>query len=131
MPSATGSSQGEAQLFRPPQWDKAEIHGALRDILGERGLTHATIGTDLEYIHQDSLNWLKETNPNCTFVDLTDVLYELRAIKYPREIELLRKGALLFEAGVNRAIAEAARGFEKDGTLEIPMPAVMVSARKP
>ena len=24
----TGSSQGEAQLFRPPQWDKAEIHGA-------------------------------------------------------------------------------------------------------
>ena len=37
----TGSAHGlggAATLSRPPQWEKAEIHGIPRDILGERGL---------------------------------------------------------------------------------------------
>ena len=109
----TGSAQdsgGGARLSRPPQWEKAEIHGALRNILGERGLSRATIGTDLQHISHDSLSWLKETNPHCTFVDMTDVLYALRAVKYPREIEVLRRAAQLFEAGLNRAIADAHEG---------------------
>jgi len=105
----TGSAGG-AQLSRPPQWDQAEIHGALREILGERKLDHATIGTDLRYIQHETLNWLKETNPGCEFVDVTDVLYQLRAIKQPREIDLLRRAAQLYEAGQNRAIAEAHEG---------------------
>ncbi len=106
----SGPASGDGRLSRPPQWEKAEIHGLLREILGERGLSQATIGTDLRYIQQDSLNWLKETNPNCTFVDMTGALYELRAIKYPREIELLRRAAQLYEAGQNRAVAEVHDG---------------------
>ena len=105
----TGSASG-AKLSRPAQWDQAEIHGALREVLGERKLDHATIGTDLRYIQHETLNWLKETNPGCEFVDITDVLYRLRAIKQPREIELLRKAAQLYEAGQNRAIADAREG---------------------
>ena len=67
----TGSApdSGGGRLSRPPQWDKAEIHRLLREILGERGLSQATIGINLRYIQQDSLNWLKETNPHCTFVE--------------------------------------------------------------
>ena len=107
--SATFSASG-AQLSRPPQWDQAEIHGALREVLGERKLDHATIGTDLRYIQHETLNWLKETNPGCEFVDMTDVLYRLRAIKQPREIELLRRAAHFYEAGQNRAIADAHEG---------------------
>ncbi len=103
----TGSS---AQLSRPAQWDQNEIHGALREVLGERKLDHATIGTDLRHIQHETLNWLKETNPNCEFVDITDVLYQLRAIKQPREIELLRRAAQLYEAGQNRAISDAREG---------------------
>ena len=105
----TGSAAG-AQLSRPPQWDQAEIHGALREILGERKLDHATIGTDLRYIQHETLTWLKETNPGCEFVDVTDVLYQLRAIKQPREIDLLRRAAQLYEAGQNRAIADVREG---------------------
>ena len=105
----TGSDTG-AQLSRPAQWEQAEIHGALREVLGERKLDHATIGTDLRYIQQETLNWLMETNPGCEFVDVTDVLYRLRAIKQPREIELLRKAAQLYEAGQDRAIADAREG---------------------
>ena len=101
---------GEARLSRPPQWEDAEIHGVLRDILGERGLSEATIGTDLRYIQHHSLSLLEEYNPHCTFVDMTDALYELRAVKYPQEIELLRRAAGLFEAGLNRAITEVYEG---------------------
>ena len=105
----TGSASG-AQMSRPAQWDQAEIHGALREVIGERKLDHATIGTDLRYIQHETLNWLKETNPGCEFVDITDVLYRLRAIKQPREIDLLRQAAQLYEAGQNRAIADARQG---------------------
>ncbi len=105
----SGTSHG-GQLSRPAQWEQSEIHGALREILGERKLEKATIGTDLRHIQHETLNWLKETNPGCEFVDITDVLYQLRAIKQPQEIELLRKAAQLYEAGQNLAIAEAREG---------------------
>lgn len=104
------SSERGAQLSRPAQWDQNEIHGALREVLGERKLKHATIGTDLRHIQHETMNWLKETNPGCEFVDITDVLYQLRAIKQPREIELLRRAAQLYEAGQNQAIADAREG---------------------
>ena len=115
----TGTSldpSGGTRLSRPPQWEDAEIHGILRDMLGDRGLSQATIGTDLRYIQQHSLNWLKETNPDCTFVDMTAALYELRSVKYPQEIELHRRAARLFEAGLNRAITEVYEGMK---TLEV------------
>ena len=115
----TGVAQdpsGGARLSRPPQWEDSEIHGTIRDILGDRGLSQATIGTDMRYIQQHSLDWLKGTNPQCTFVDMTDVLYELRSVKYSQEIELHRRAARLFEAGLNRAIAEVYEGM---GTLDI------------
>mgnify|MGYP000011677165 FL=1 len=99
-----------ANLSRPPQWDQAEIHTALRDILGERNLDHATIGTDLRYVQHQTIELLKETNPQCKFVDVTDVLYQLRAIKQPHEIETLRKAARLYEAGQNQAIANVHEG---------------------
>ena len=105
-----GPPRAEAQISRPAQFDKAEIHRLLREALGERGLSTATIGTDLQYIYHDSLEWLQRANPECRFVDMTGALYELRAIKYPQEIEMHRNAARLFEAGIHRAVSEAREG---------------------
>ncbi|MFP6891837.1 MAG: methyltransferase domain-containing protein [Nitrospinota bacterium] len=66
---------------------------------------------------------LKCTGPE----HLIDIIYKSTV----RTRALLEAQSLPARGKINRAIAEAARGFEKDGTLEIPMPAVMVSARKP
>tara|TARA_B100001750_G_scaffold203826_1_gene179858 strand:+ start:934 stop:2160 length:1227 start_codon:yes stop_codon:yes gene_type:complete len=89
---------------RPAQFDLTEVHRILQSILIERDLQKSVIGTDLRYMHKETYDQLVEKNPGCTFVDCTDLLYTLRAVKYPEEITSLRNAALLFESGVNRSI---------------------------
>ena len=43
--SDTGATTG-GQLSRPAQWEQSEIHGALREILGERKLENALLSWD-------------------------------------------------------------------------------------
>jgi Xaa-Pro aminopeptidase len=106
----TGPSGGDARISRPPQWDPDEIDETVTSILEERGLSAGTIGIDLRYVYADSLFRLQQNNPECQFVDVTGMLYGLRAIKHPQEIEMHRNAARLFEAGLRRAINEAREG---------------------
>ena len=48
-----------------------------------------------------------------TPVDATDWMYELRAVKLPGELELLRRGARLAEQGIDAAIEAAAVGVSE------------------
>ena len=98
----TGGLDGIKELYQPraclvpkPRWRFTDSFGKP---LKSRGLSQATIGTDLQFIQKDSLNWLKEAYPHCTFVDMASALYVLRAIIDPRGIELLRRAAQLHEA---------------------------------
>jgi Xaa-Pro aminopeptidase len=106
----TGPAGGEAKISRPPQWNPDEIDETVATMLEERGLSAGTIGIDLRYVYADTLFRLQQNNPECQFVDITGMLYGLRAIKYPQEIELHRSAARLFEAGLRRAIDEAREG---------------------
>ena len=106
----TGPGAGDAKISRPPQWNPDEIDETVTSMLEERGLSAATIGIDLRYVYADTLFRLQQNNPECQFVDVTGMLYGLRAIKYPQEIALHRSAARLFEAGLKRAIAEAREG---------------------
>ena len=103
----TGPSAEEAKISRPPQWSPDELDETVTSMLGERGLSAGTIGIDLRYVYADTLFRLQQNNPECQFVDVTGMLYALRAIKHPQEIQMHRSAALLFEAGLKRAIAEA------------------------
>lgn len=106
----TGPVGGDAKISRPPQWNPDEIDETVTSMLEERGLSDATIGIDLRYVYADTLFRLQQNNPECQFVDVTGMLYGLRAIKYPQEIAMHRNAARLFEAGLKRAIAEAREG---------------------
>jgi Xaa-Pro aminopeptidase len=106
----TGPSGSDARISRPPQWNPDELDETVTSMLEERGLSAATIGIDLRYVYADTLFRLQQNNPECQFVDVTGMLYGLRAIKYPQEIELHRSAARLFEAGLHRAIADAKEG---------------------
>ena len=105
-----GSAGGDAKISRPPQWNPDEIDETVTSMLEERGLSAATIGIDLRYVYADTLFRLQQNNPECQFVDVTGMLYGLRAIKYPQEIAMHRGAAQLFEAGLRRAIADAREG---------------------
>ena len=106
----TGPSGSDARISRPPQWNPDELDETVTAMLEERGLSAATIGIDLRYVYADTLFRLQQNNPECQFVDVTGMLYGLRAIKHPQEIKLHRNAARLFEAGLRRAIADAKEG---------------------
>lgn len=105
-----GPDGANARLARPPQWNPDEIDATLTAILSDRGLSAATIGIDLRYVYADTLFRLQRSNPECRFVDATGMMYGLRAVKQPQEIEKHRQAARLFEAGLRRAIADARPG---------------------
>ena len=105
-----GQSGGDARISRPPQWNPDELDETVTEMLEDRGLSAATIGLDLRYVYADTLFRLQQNNPECQFVDVTGMLYGLRAIKHPQEIEMHRNAARLFEAGLRRAINEAREG---------------------
>ena len=106
----TGSAGADARISRPPQWNPDELDENITSMLEERGLSAATVGIDLRYVYADTLFRLQQNNPECQFVDLTGMLYGMRAIKYPQEIEMHRNAARLFEAGLRRAINDAREG---------------------
>ena len=105
-----GPSGGDARISRPPQWNPDELDETVTSMLEERGLSAGTIGIDLRYVYADTLFRLQQNNPECQFVDVTGMLYGLRAIKHPDEIALHRSAAQLFEAGLRRAISDARSG---------------------
>ena len=106
----TGPSGSEERISRPPQWNPEELDETITSMLEERGLSAATVGIDLRYVYADSLFRLQQNNPECQFVDVTGMLYGLRAIKHPQEIAMHRNAAKLFEAGLRRAIGDAHQG---------------------
>ena len=106
----TGPNGGNAKISRPPQWNPDEIDETVTAMLEERDLSAGVIGIDLRYVYADTLFRLQQNNPECQFVDVTGMLYGLRAIKHPQEIEMHRNAARLFEAGLKRALSDAREG---------------------
>lgn len=96
---------------RPAQFNEEEQDGIVRELLGDRGLLEARIGTDMRYILHDSFRRFSAVAPEVEWVDFTGDMYELRRIKYPFEVERLRRATELSEAGMRHAIEELRPGI--------------------
>ncbi len=102
---------GEAEAPRPAQYDEGEQDGIVRGLLGDRGLLGARIGTDLRYMLFDSYRRFSAVAPGAQWVDFTDEMYALRRIKYPDEVERLRRATELSEAGMRFAVEDLRPGM--------------------
>jgi Xaa-Pro dipeptidase len=102
---------GEAEIPRPAQFDEDEQDEIVRGLLGDRGLLNARIGTDLRYMLFNSHRRFSALAPQAEWVDFTNDMYELRRIKYPFEVERLRRATELSEAGMRFAIENARPGM--------------------
>ena len=105
----------DIRLYGPPF-----EHQALRDLLLDMGLQNATIGAELG---QDQRLWfpvqeflrLQESMESARFVDAADILWRLRMIKSPEEIELIRTACQINGRALRRAFGELKEGdTEKD-----------------
>ena len=102
---------GETEAPRPAQYDEGEQDGIVRGLLGDRGLLGARIGTDLRYMLFDSYRRFSAVAPEAKWVDFTDDMYALRRIKYPSEVERLRRATELSEAGMRFAVEDLRPGM--------------------
>jgi Xaa-Pro dipeptidase len=89
------------RLPRPAQYDVGASVGLLRDVLAECGLLKARIGMELGFIAVRDFSVFTELMPQAVWVDATNLVERLRAIKSPGEMEILRTAAELSGAGLH------------------------------
>jgi len=84
----------------------------LRDALASRGLDRARIGLDYNSYCMPLARFarMQAALPNARFVDLGDLIWQLRLIKSPAEIALLRRVAAIADETLRRAAAVCRAG---------------------
>ncbi len=89
-----------AGFTRPATFSLAAAIAALRDLLAARGLLRARLGFDLDFIAANDARAIAAGLDGASVADGSPVLDRLRMVKAPGEIDRLRRGCELGEAGV-------------------------------
>ncbi len=96
---------------RPAQYDPRELDAAVTAALDELNMSSGTVGTDLPFLSVETYDRLRRAAPRATWTDVSDVLYGVRLIKEPWEIERLALGVELSEAGMVHAAKQLSAGL--------------------
>lgn len=96
---------------RPTQPDPKELFTHLATIFRDRGVTSGRAGIEAQAISALAVRLLREALPNLELVPCDDLYSELRAVKAPGEVALLRLAAQLTELGIERAVGGGVRGI--------------------
>jgi Xaa-Pro dipeptidase len=106
-----------AEPPRPEQFEERELVAALTSALrsaafaSTRGAASGTVATDLRHLSLEAADRLREAAQGRGLVDFTDAMYRIRAVKQPWEIEALRAGVELSEAGMGHAVGHLEAGM--------------------
>ncbi|HUQ37137.1 MAG TPA: Xaa-Pro peptidase family protein [Aestuariivirga sp.] len=100
------------RLPRPAQYDVSASVSLLRDSLAERDLLKARLGLELGFVAVRDFSIFTELMPQVTWVDATNLVERLRAIKAPQEIEYLRHAAEFSRAGIRDLLKTISPGMD-------------------
>lgn len=95
---------------RPESFDSVHSLDLLRDVLTEKGLAGARIAADFDFLPVADFQSLTSALPEIEWVDGSDIVRRLRAIKSPAEIERLRQACRFAEAGLRHMMAAVEKG---------------------
>lgn len=113
------AAAGRPEGFRRPEtFDQRGAFALLAEALAARGLSSARLGVEFDFLPVGDMTALQAALPNATFVDGADVIRRCRMIKSPREIEFLRTGSALAEAGISAMTAEVREGVRREALSE-------------
>jgi Xaa-Pro aminopeptidase len=104
---------------RHVEWEQAgEVFGGvalLEGVLKEKGIDKGRLGLEFGFVSHRLHGLLKDSLPGARFEDATDVIEDLRMVKSPEEIEILRIGGRMavkeFAAEV-KAVRAGVREYE-------------------
>jgi Xaa-Pro dipeptidase len=98
---------------RPEQYDEPDLVQALGGALADADAQAPgrRVATDLPHLTIASRDRLSAAAPGISALDFTDVLYRIRATKQPWEVDALRRGVELSEAGMTHAATQLEEGM--------------------
>lgn len=99
-------------------WGTVDAITAAADRLVDRGLGSARIGIEPAYLPADARAALGTTLPRAKFIDATEPLEELRAVKSERELELVRRGSEAVVDAMLATFSELRIGDSKNDAVE-------------
>ena len=107
---AWSASGRPADFARPATFDLQASLKALKGLLAGRGLASARLGFDLDFVPANDLAAIRVALPAAKIADGSPVLARLLMVKAPGEVERLRQGAALAEAGIAAAMGQVVPG---------------------
>jgi Xaa-Pro dipeptidase len=125
---ASATEPGEAP--RPEQYDERELVSALASaVTSAAGEKPTRVATDLPHVSVETHARLEAAAPEAELVDFTGPLYRIRAIKQPHEVEALRLGVELSEAGMTHAASQLNDGMTARDVRLLYQAGVIAAAR--
>ncbi|SNS83979.1 Xaa-Pro aminopeptidase [Geodermatophilus saharensis] len=97
--------------LRPEQWDDAEVDRRVSEVLAGLGMAAGSVATELGHMNGATSARLRRCAPDATWVDFTDEVYAIRLVKQEWEIDRLRRGVELSEAGMSYAAGHLEKGM--------------------
>jgi Xaa-Pro dipeptidase len=82
----------------------------LGDVLTDMKLTEAKIAIEDNYMSAIDVALLKRAQPKASFISAVEVFQEARLVKFPHEVELLRRAEQLQERAITAAMAMCGEG---------------------
>jgi len=99
------------------EWPEKEapygIFSLLKDFVTEHNVDSSCIGIEEQALTFSQFNELKRTFPKSQYLNAQSILEEMRMIKSPEEIELMRKCGQVAISGVDAATKRAAEGVKE------------------
>jgi Xaa-Pro dipeptidase len=89
---------------RPETYDPAQVDAHLQRALSDLGLTGKRVGMELEFAPAAHAAHIQSLSPTTQFINSSPLTRELRLIKTPAEIEILRRGVKITEHGIMAAL---------------------------
>lgn len=89
---------------KPAQFDFKEIYSRLGNILKDKGFQGGTIGIEKDSYTPKAYSLLEEYNPKTRFVDAEALFWDLRSIKTPEEIQILKSALQITEMGLKAMV---------------------------
>jgi Xaa-Pro aminopeptidase len=91
---------GKQSTEKPLRFDVAKNLDLLARLLAERGLAGGRIAIERGVISAAAFEMLAARLPRATWIDATSIFFELRSLKRPEEIQLLRRATEYAEHGL-------------------------------
>lgn len=104
--------------FYPMAWGSVDSINQAISHLTNMGFKAGRIGIEPPFLPSDSKETLQDALPECEFLNATSVLENLRAVKSPTELALLREASEKITASMQATIAASGAGSTKHEIIE-------------